>query len=97
MMKLVGFDMARAAADQVYTAAGIGPEDLDVVELHDCFAQNEVLSYEALRLCADGGAEKFVAEETTPTAGATSPIPPEACCRRGIPWAPQASRNVPSW
>jgi sterol carrier protein 2 len=60
MMKLVGFDMARAAADKVYTAAGIGPEELDVVELHDCFAQNEVLSYEALRLCADGGAEKFI-------------------------------------
>jgi sterol carrier protein 2 len=62
MMKLVGFDMARAAADSVYATAGIGPEDVDVIELHDCFAQNEVLSYEALRLCADGGAEKFVAD-----------------------------------
>jgi sterol carrier protein 2 len=62
MMKLVGFDMARAAADRVYAASGIGPEELNVVELHDCFAQNEVLSYEALRLCTDGGAEKFVAD-----------------------------------
>ncbi|MEW9573821.1 lipid-transfer protein [Rhodanobacter sp. Si-c] len=62
MMKLVGADMARAAADRVYAEAGIGPEDVDVVELHDCFAQNEVLSYEALRLCPAGGAEKFVAD-----------------------------------
>jgi acetyl-CoA acetyltransferase len=62
MMKLVGFDMARTAADRVYAEAGIGPEDLDVVELHDCFAQNEILSYEALRLCAAGGAERFVAD-----------------------------------
>jgi acetyl-CoA acetyltransferase len=50
MMRLVGYDMARIAADRVYAAAGIGPEDVDVVELHDCFAQNELISYEALRL-----------------------------------------------
>lgn len=62
MIKLVGAGMARAAADQVYAEAGIGPEDVDVVELHDCFAQNEVLSYEALRLCPEGGAEQFVAD-----------------------------------
>ncbi len=62
MIKLVGAGMARAAADQVYAEASIGPEDVDVVELHDCFAQNEVLSYEALRLCPEGGAEQFVAD-----------------------------------
>jgi len=60
MMQLVGSDMARAAADLVYRAAGIGPEDVNVVELHDCFATNELLSYEALRLAADGEAEKMV-------------------------------------
>jgi sterol carrier protein 2 len=62
MIKLVGYDMTRAAADQVYEAAGIEPEDVDVVELHDCFAQNEICSYEALRLCEEGGAARFVAE-----------------------------------
>ncbi|MCY1406921.1 acetyl-CoA C-acyltransferase [compost metagenome] len=61
MMALVGTDMTRAAADQVYAHAGIGPEDVDVVELHDCFAQNEVLTYEGLRLCPEGGASEFVA------------------------------------
>ncbi len=61
MMRLVGYDMARSAAEQVYAQTGIGPEDLDVVELHDCFAHNELISYEALGLCPEGGAAQFVA------------------------------------
>jgi acetyl-CoA acetyltransferase len=60
MRELVGFSMAREAAEMVYEAAGVGPGDLDVVELHDCFAHNELISYEALGLCAVGGAEEFV-------------------------------------
>ncbi len=60
MREVVGFGMAQDAARQVYEAAGIGAEDVDVVELHDCFAQNELISYEALGLCPRGGAEKFV-------------------------------------
>jgi acetyl-CoA acetyltransferase len=60
MMQLVGFDMARDAANKVYEAAGVGAEDLDVVELHDCFAQNELITYEALGLCPEGGAAKFI-------------------------------------
>lgn len=62
MMKLVGFDMAKAAAAKVYEQAGIGPEDIKVVELHDCFAQNELVTYEALGLCPEGGAGQFVAD-----------------------------------
>ena len=54
MREVVGFSMARAAADKVYESAGIGPRDIDVVELHDCFAQNELLSYEALGLVPAG-------------------------------------------
>ena len=60
MREVVGFSMARNAARQVYEQAGIGPSDVDVVELHDCFAHNELLTYEALGLCPVGGAEKFV-------------------------------------
>ena len=60
MRQLVGFDMTRAAASMVYEEAGIGPGELKVVELHDCFAQNELLTYEALGLCAEGNAEQFV-------------------------------------
>jgi acetyl-CoA acetyltransferase len=60
MIKMVGFDMAREAAKKVYEKAGLGPEDVDVVELHDCFTTNEVLTYEALGLCKEGEAEKFI-------------------------------------
>jgi len=62
MMRVVGFDMAKEAAQKAYAAAGIGPEDIKVVELHDCFAQNELISYEALGLCHEGEAEKFVVD-----------------------------------
>jgi len=62
MREVVGFGMAREAASQVYEAAGIGPRDLDVVELHDCFAHNELITYEALGLCPPGGAEQFVCD-----------------------------------
>ncbi|MGO4714183.1 lipid-transfer protein [Bradyrhizobium sp. 2TAF24] len=60
MMQLVGYDMSRVAADKVYEAAGVGPEDIDVVELHDCFAHNELITYEALGLCPEGGAARFI-------------------------------------
>ncbi|GMV54569.1 MAG: lipid-transfer protein [Betaproteobacteria bacterium] len=60
MRQVVGYDMAKRAAAGVYEAAGVGPEDVNVVELHDCFAQNELITYEALGLCPEGGAEKFV-------------------------------------
>ncbi|MFU8803120.1 MAG: lipid-transfer protein [Bradymonadaceae bacterium] len=51
---LIGTDMTRKAARQVYEASGLGPEDVDVVELHDCFSTNELLTYEGLDLCEDG-------------------------------------------
>ena len=60
MIKMVGYDMAKAAAKKVYEQAGIGPESVQVVELHDCFTANELLTYEALGLCKEGEAEKFI-------------------------------------
>ena len=60
MMKVIGYDMAKEAARQVYEEAGIGPDDVAVVELHDCFTANELVTYEALGLCPEGGAEKFI-------------------------------------
>ena len=53
-IKMVGYDMSKAAAQKVYAQAGIGPEDVDVVELHDCFSCNEMITYEALGLCPEG-------------------------------------------
>ncbi|SDY43696.1 lipid-transfer protein [Pseudomonas sp. NFIX28] len=60
MIKMIGYDMTVNGAKQVYEAAGIGPEDIDVIELHDCFTANELLTYEGLGLCPEGGAEKFI-------------------------------------
>jgi sterol carrier protein 2 len=62
LINLVGADMTRRAVDAVYEQSGLGPDDIDVVELHDCFTPNEVISYEGLRLCPEGGAEKFIAD-----------------------------------
>jgi acetyl-CoA acetyltransferase len=60
MMNVVGYAMAVAAASDVYESTGVGPEDVDVVELHDCFTTNEVISYESLQLTPEGTAEQFI-------------------------------------
>jgi acetyl-CoA acetyltransferase len=60
MIKMVGFDMTKAAADKVYAQSGLGPKDVQVVELHDCFTTNEVLTYEGLGLANEGEAEKMI-------------------------------------
>ena len=62
MIRVVGFDLTKAAAKQAYDEAGLGPSDVDVVELHDCFAQNELISYEGLGLCPEGEGARFVAD-----------------------------------
>ena len=59
-IKLVGSDMTREAARQVYEQSGRGPEDVDVIELHDCFSANELVSYEALGLCPEGKAGQLI-------------------------------------
>jgi len=57
---IVGAHMSQKAARMVYDQAQIGPEDLDVIELHDCFSVNELLTYEALGLCAEGEGGKLI-------------------------------------
>jgi acetyl-CoA acetyltransferase len=59
---VVGQDQTRRAAAAAFAAAGIGPDDVDVVELHDCFTTNEVITYEGLGLCGEGESTKFVAD-----------------------------------
>lgn len=59
-LTIIGLEMTQRAASQVYEKAGIGPRDVDVVELHDCFTPNEVITYEGLGLCGEGEAEKFI-------------------------------------
>ena len=53
-IKIIGADLSRKAAEKVYKQSGLGPENVDVIELHDCFSTNELITYEALGLCAPG-------------------------------------------
>lgn len=63
---IVGYDMTARAAQMVYEQAELGPEDIQVIELHDCFSANELLTYEALGLCDEGQGGALVdAADTT--------------------------------
>ncbi|WP_447037121.1 lipid-transfer protein [Streptomyces sp. DSM 118878] len=66
---VVGQPMSREAARQVYERSGLGIEDVDVVELHDCFSINELLTYEALGMCAAGESGKLVESGATTYGG----------------------------
>ena len=60
MIKMVGSEMTQKAAQKVYEQSGLGPENVDVVELHDCFSCNEMITYEGLGLCPEGKGGEFV-------------------------------------
>ncbi len=62
MLNVIGYGMSQRAASNVYEVSGFGPEDMDVIELHDCFTVNELISYEALGLTAEGTAEQFITD-----------------------------------
>ena len=68
-INLVGTDMSRKAAEKVYAQTGLTPEDVDVIELHDCFAPNELFTYEALGLADEGEAHKLVDNSDTTYGG----------------------------
>ena len=85
MIKMVGYDMTKAAAAKVYEAAGIGPEEVDVVELHDCFTANELLTYEGLGLCPEGAAEKFIWDEDNTYGGKVVTNPSGGLLSKGHP------------
>lgn len=59
-MKIAGYDMTKIAADRLYRKTGRDPSEVHVVELHDCFSANELITYEALGLCPPGGAGAMI-------------------------------------
>ena len=85
MRKVVGYDLTADAAGQVYERAGIGPEDIPVVELHDCFTTNELLSYEALGLTPAGTGEKFVLDGDNTYGGRVVTNPSGGLLSKGHP------------
>jgi acetyl-CoA acyltransferase len=72
-MTIVGYDMSKQAAHRAYEEAGVTADDVDVVELHDCFSANELITYEALGLAAEGEGHKLVDAQAT-TYGGGGPV-----------------------
>jgi acetyl-CoA acetyltransferase len=85
MLDLVGASQTRRAAALAYTEAGITVKDIDVVELHDCFSPNEVISYEGLGLCPEGGAAKFIADGANTYGGQVVTNPSGGLLSKGHP------------
>ena len=84
-MLVVGYGMTRAAAGMVYEQAGIGPTEIPVVELHDCFTVNELISYEALGLTPEGTAEQFVNDDMNTYGGQVVVNPSGGLLSKGHP------------
>jgi acetyl-CoA acetyltransferase len=84
-IKLVGFDMTQKAARMVFEQSGRGPEDVDVVELHDCFSANEMITYEALGLAPEGKAYQLVADDAFTYGGKVVVNPSGGLISKGHP------------
>jgi acetyl-CoA acetyltransferase len=85
MIQLVGADMTRRASQAIYEASGVGPGDIKVVELHDCFAHNEVITYEGLGLCPEGEAARFIADGDNTYGGRVVTNPSGGLLSKGHP------------
>ncbi len=84
-IKMCGYDMTKDAARQAYEQSGVGPEDVNVVELHDCFSANELITYEALGLCPEGKAGGFIDEGAFTYGGKTVVNPSGGLISKGHP------------
>lgn len=85
MRRVVGYDMSAAAASEVYEKAGIGADEIRVVELHDCFTANELITYEALGLTPEGTAEQFIADGDNTYGGRVVTNPSGGLLSKGHP------------
>ncbi|MCP4752759.1 MAG: lipid-transfer protein [Proteobacteria bacterium] len=84
-MKIVGYDMTAEAVKEVYETAGLGPDDVDVVELHDCFTANELITYEGLGFTPEGTAEKFIEDGDNTYGGKVVTNPSGGLLSKGHP------------
>ena len=86
--------LTRNAAKEAYETAGIGPDDLDVIELHDCFATAELLHYENLGLCAEGEAGRMIDEGETTIGGRIPVAPSGGLLSKGHPLGATGVANI---
>jgi len=77
--------LSKHAAELAYADAGVGPEDIDVIELHDCFTSNEAITYGALGLCRDDEIEKFILEGNNTYGGKYVVCPSGGLLAKGHP------------
>ena len=84
-MRTAGYAMTPAAAAKAYDEAGLGPDEVDVVELHDCFTANELITYEGLGLCPEGGAERFILDGDNTYGGRVVTNPSGGLLSKGHP------------
>jgi len=82
---LIGSEMTRLAAQRVYEETGLGAEDVDVIELHDCFSTNELITYEALGLCPEGEGGKLIDEGAVTYGGQVVVNPSGGLISKGHP------------
>ena len=82
---MVGADISSRAALQAYEDSGIGPKDIGVAEVHDCFTVNEALSYEALAFAPKGGAEQMIADDDNTYGGQVVVNPSGGLIAKGHP------------
>jgi sterol carrier protein 2 len=85
MCNVVGAQVSARAAAQAFERAALGPEDVDVVELHDCFTSNEIVCYEALGLVKPGEAEQFIVDKQNTYGGRVVVNPSGGLLSKGHP------------
>ncbi len=85
MIKMVGYDMTLNAGKKVYEQSGLGPKDVQVAEVHDCFSANEILTYEGLGFCKEGEAEKWIWENGNTYGGTIVTNPSGGLLSKGHP------------
>src|SRR6185436_10569013 len=95
-IKLIGQDMTRAAAEKVYEQSGLGPENVQVIELHDCFSTNELVTYEGLGLCPEGKGGELIESGAVTYGGKWVVNPSGGLISKGHPLGRPGSPSVPS-
>jgi acetyl-CoA acyltransferase len=84
-IKIVGYDMSKQAAERALDEAGESIDEVDVIELHDCFSSNELITYEALGLAEEGEGHRLVEEEATTYGGKVVVNPSGGLISKGHP------------
>jgi len=86
--------LIRRLADSIYEKTGIGPEDIDVVELHDAFSPEELYTYECMRLCGEGETRQFIADGCAEIGGRCAVNPSGGLQSLGHPLGASGTRVI---